>query len=277
MSTKNIDETKITRKDLNKVYWRLQIFGLGLTVNSTTAQAIGYLTAIGPALKRLYRNEPKEVRVAAMERHLEYFLSQNTATGIILGISIALEETTNEEEKEAVSAVKTGMMGPLAGVGDSVFKLTIQAISGSIGAAYALNGNFLGVVIMFVVYNGINIAIKYMGLIKGYELGTDFVTGGDHGRMMKTIINFSTMVGVIVLGALISSSVRINIGTELIVGETVVSIQALLDGVMPKLLPLLITLGLYQVNKKISRKYLIFLIFGILILGTILFQFGVIA
>lgn len=277
MTTKQFETNKITKKDLNIVFWRLQIFGLGITVNNTTAQAIAFLSAIGPALKRIYQGQSKEQRRIAMKRHLEYFLSQNTATGMILGMSIALEENTSEDEKEAVTAVKTGMMGPLAGIGDSVFKLTIQAIAGSIGAAYALQGNFMGVILMFVIYNGINIAIKYVGLIKGYEKGVELVTSGDHGRMMATIINFATMVGVIVLGALISSSVRITIGTELIVNETVVSIQQLLDGVMPNLLPLLITLGLYQVNRKVPRKYLLFIIFGILILGTLLFKFGVIA
>lgn len=273
--SQNIDRS-ITKRDLQKVFWRLQIFGLGITINSTTAQAIAFLTAMGPALKRIYNGEPKEVRVEAMKRHLEYFLSQNTATGIILGITIALEETTPVNQKEAVVAVKTGMMGPLAGIGDSVFKLTIQAIAGSIGAAYALNGNFIGVILMFVIYNGINIAIKYSGIMLGYQKGMEFVTGGDHAKMMSTIVNFATMVGVIVLGALISSSVRMTIGTQLVVDETIVSIQTLLDGVMPKLLPLLITLGLYKLNKTLPRKYLILVIFGILILGTILYILGVI-
>ena len=276
MTTKNSDERKITRKDLNKVFWRLQIFGLGITINNTTAQAIAFLTAIGPALKRIYRGEPKEKRRLAMKRHLEYFLSQNTATGIILGMAIALEENTAENEKEAVTAVKTGMMGPLAGIGDSVFKLTIQAIAGSIGAAYALQGNFMGVILMFAIYNGVNIAIKYLGLIKGYETGAYLVTSGDHGKMMAKIINFATMVGVIVLGALISSSVKITVATELVVNETVVKIQQLLDGIMPNLLPLILTIALFQINRKIARKYLIFIIFGILIAGTILFIVGMI-
>jgi len=267
---------KITRKDLNKVYWRLQIFGLGLAINSTTAQAISFATALSPVLKKLYKNEPKEVRVAAMQRHLEYFLSQNTATGMILGITAAIEETTTVDQKEGVVAVKAGMMGPLAGIGDSVFKLTIQAIAGSIGAVYALNGNALGPVLMFVIYNAINIAIKYYGIVLGYEKGMEFITSGEQAKVMKNIINLSTMVGVVVLGALISSSVRITIGTELIVNETIVNVQALLDGAMPKLLPLLITVGLYQVNKKLPRKYLIFLILGLLVLGTILFLLGVI-
>ena len=176
-----------------------------------------------------YKDAPKEERVAAMQRHMEYFLSQNTATGMILGITAAVEESTDEDDKEAVVAIKTGMMGPLAGIGDSVFKLTIQAIAGSLGAAYAIQGNIIGPVIMFVIYNAINIAIKYYGVIMGYEKGVEFIYSGEQAKVMQTIINVATMVGVLVLGALIGNNVKINIGTEIIVGETIVNIQQLLD------------------------------------------------
>ena len=90
---------------------------------------------------------------------------------MILGITAALEESTTEDEKEAVVAVKAGMMGPLAGIGDSVFKITIQAIAGSVGAAYALQGNIIGPILMFVIYN----AIKYS--LQGTTQGNG-LTGG---------------------------------------------------------------------------------------------------
>ena len=268
-------KNKITKKDLNKSFWRLQIFGLGLTVNNLSAQAIGFATAISPILEKLYKDRPQEEKVNAMERHLTYFLSQNTATGMILGITAALEETTDEDEKEAVIATKSGMMGPLAGIGDSVFKITIQAIAGSIGAAYALDGNILGPILMFVIYNGINIFIKYKGVMLGYEKGLDFITSGDQAKAIEKIINMATAVGVIVLGALIGSFVNINIGTELVVGDTVVVIQELLDNVMPNLLPLLFTVFLYKLHDKIPRKHLITIIFTVLIIGTILASIGV--
>lgn len=267
--------TKITKKDLNKVFWRLQIFGLGITITSSTAQAIGFMTSIGPVLKKLYKDAPKSERVAAMQRHLQYFLSQNTATGLILGMTSAVEETTTEDEKDAVVAIKAGMMGPLAGIGDSVFKLTIQAISGSIGAAYALQGNVLGALLMLIIYNGINISIKYYGLILGYEKGVEYIQSGEQAKVMQTIINISTMVGVMVIGALIGNNVVANVGSEIVVGDTVVKVQDLLDGIIPKLLPLLFTVALYRINMKMSRKYLIFLIFGILIVGTILAYYNI--
>ncbi|MGL5898539.1 MAG: PTS system mannose/fructose/sorbose family transporter subunit IID [Lactobacillaceae bacterium] len=266
---------KITRSDLNKIYWRLQIFGLGLTATNDNMQAIGFLTAITPALKRLYAKADVKTRVKAMQRHLAMFLSQNTATGMILGITTAIEETTNEDEKEAVVAVKAGMMGPLAGIGDSVFKITIQAIAGSIGAAYALKGNFLGPILMFLIYNAINIFIKYYGVIAGYEKGIQYIQSGEQAKVLQKIINIATMVGVIVLGSLIAQYVKINVGTAIKAGKSVIKVQKLLDNIMPKLLPLLFTIFLYKLQDVMPRKYMIWLIFGILAIGTVFAVAGI--
>ena len=271
--TKN--SKKITRKDLNKVFWRLQIWGLNVTMTLVLTQGIGFLNAMVPIIRRLY-GDNKELRIEAMKRHLTYFLSQITATGMILGITAAVEETTSEDEKEAVVAIKAGMMGPLAGIGDSVFKITIQAIAGSIGAAYALQGNVLGPILMFVIYNGINIVVKYYGIIFGYEKGTEFIKSGNQKKVMQKIINISTAIGVMVIGALIAQYVKINVGTVIYTKGTKIVIQKLLDGVMPKLLPLLFTLGLYKLHSYLPRKYLTWLIFAILILGTVLAVMGII-
>ncbi len=273
VETKN--SKKITRKDLNKVFWRLQIWGLNVTSTLVLTQAIGFLNAMVPIIRRLY-GDNKELRIEAMKRHLTYFLSQITATGMILGITAAVEETTSEDEKEAVVAIKAGMMGPLAGIGDSVFKITIQAIAGSIGAAYALQGNVLGPILMFVIYNGINIVVKYYGVIFGYEKGTEFIKSGNQKKVMQKIINISTAIGVMVIGALIAQYVKINVGTVIYTKGTKIVIQKLLDGVMPKLLPLLFTLGLYKLHSYLPRKYLTWLIFAILILGTVLAVMGII-
>lgn len=161
----------LSKRDIRKMFWRLQLFGLGLTATQSGYQAIAFMTAVAPVLEKLYKDADKETRKRAMQRHLTMFLSQNTATGMILGITAALEESTTEDEKEAVVAVKAGMMGPLAGIGDSVFKITIQAIAGSVGAAYALQGNIIGPILMFVIYN----AIKYS--LQGTTQGNG-LTGG---------------------------------------------------------------------------------------------------
>lgn len=66
---------------------------------------------------------------------------------------------------------------------------------------------------MFVIYNGINIVVKYYGIIFGYEKGTEFIKSGNQKKVMQKIINISTAIGVMVIGALIAQYVKINVGT----------------------------------------------------------------
>lgn len=138
---------KVTKSDLNKVFWRMQL--LNVTNNFQSMQAIGFLSSFAPVLERLYSDKPKELKVKAMKRHLEFFNSHVNADALILGITAAIEETTEEDQKETVTGIKTGLMGPLAGIGDSILKFTWLPICGSIGAALALNGSVLGPILMF--------------------------------------------------------------------------------------------------------------------------------
>ncbi|MDN6842904.1 MAG: PTS system mannose/fructose/sorbose family transporter subunit IID, partial [Staphylococcus equorum] len=127
------EEMKITKHDLNRVFWRMQL--LNVTNNFQSLQAIGFLSSFIPVLERLYEDQPKELKTNAMKRHLEFFNSHVNSDALILGIAAAIEETTDEEEKQTVTDVKTGMMGPLAGIGDSILKFTWLPICGSIGAS----------------------------------------------------------------------------------------------------------------------------------------------
>ena len=166
-----MENNKITKSDLNRVFFNLQF--LNLTNNYESMQAIGFLTSIAPVLKRLYKDKPKEQRVEAIKRHLKFFNSHVNADALILGVTAALEESTTEEEKDTVVSMKTGLMGPLAGIGDSVLKFTWLPICGSIGAALALNGSVIGPILMFILYNIVNIATRYYGIHWGYQKGLD--------------------------------------------------------------------------------------------------------
>lgn len=140
---------KITKKDLDRVFWRMQV--LNVTNNFESMQAIGFLSSFVPVLERLYKDRPKEEKVEAMKRHLKFFNSHVNSDALILGVAAAIEENTDEDEKDVVTSVKTGLMGPLASIGDSVLKFTLLPICGSIGAALALNGSVLGPILMFLL------------------------------------------------------------------------------------------------------------------------------
>lgn len=267
----NKNENKITKKDLNRVFWRMQL--LNVTNNFESMQAIGFLSSFVPVLERLYKNKPKEEKVEAMKRHLKFFNSHVNSDALILGISAAMEETTAEEEKDSVTGVKVGLMGPLAGIGDSILKFTWLPICGSIGAAMALNGSILGPILMFLLYNIVNIATKYYGIHYGYSKGIDLINSGNN--ILQRISNMANVVGLMVIGALISSVVNIKLLTSITAGENVISIQEMMDSVMPNFLGLLAAIIVYQILKKTKGKHAALLIIAIMVISILLVAVGI--
>ncbi|MFS7402073.1 PTS system mannose/fructose/sorbose family transporter subunit IID [Carnobacterium maltaromaticum] len=258
----------LTKKDLNRVFWRMQV--LNITNNFESMQAIGFLSSFTPVLERLYADRPEEERINAMERHLQFFNSHVNADALILGITAAIEETTTEDEKETVVSIKTGLMGPLAGIGDSLLKFTWLPICGSIGASLALTGNLMGPVLMFVLYNVVNVASKYYGIHWGYKKGLEVINSETGTDIMQRVSNMANVVGLMVIGSLIASVVKVNLVAEFSAGENTILLQEMLDKVMPGLLSLLVTLGVYQLLKKTQGKHAALIILAIMTLSIAL-------
>lgn len=264
--------TKITKSDLNKVFWRMQL--LNVTNNYESMQAIGFLSSFIPVLKRLYGDKSREQKAEAMKRHLKFFNSHVNSDALILGIAAAVEETTNEDEKDTVTAIKTGLMGPLAGIGDSILKFTWLPICGSIGASLALNGSILGPILMFLLYNVVNITSKYYGIHWGYSKGLDMINGTGT-NILQRLSNIANVVGLMVVGALIASVVKINVAATMTAGDNVIEFQEMFDKVMPGLFSLLVTVIVYRILKKTDGKHAALLIVGIMVVSIILTMLGI--
>ena len=165
---------KISNSTLNKVLLRTQ--GCQFAHNYERMQSLSLTYCFAPVLEELYKDAPKEERVNAMKRHLEYFNTHPLAIPFILGITAALEETTDEDQKDTVVGIKTSLMGPFAGLGDSLLNLTWFPIAGSIGASMCVdNGSIVGPLVMFLLINLLYWPLKYFGLHKGYEMGMELV------------------------------------------------------------------------------------------------------
>lgn len=265
-------KTKITSKDLNEIFWRMQL--MNVTNNFQSMQAIGFLSSFVPVLERLYSDQPQELRAKAMKRHLEFFNSHVNSDALILGIAAAVEESTTEDQKETVTSIKTGLMGPLAGIGDSVLKFTWLPICGSIGASLALNGSVLGPILMFVLYNTVNIATKYYGIHLGYSKGMEMINGTGT-NILQRISTIANVVGLMVIGALTASVVKINIVAKMTAGENTIKFQEMFDKVMPGLFSLIVTFIVYKILKKTNGKHAPLLILGIMVFSIILTMLGV--
>ncbi|MBC8837788.1 PTS system mannose/fructose/sorbose family transporter subunit IID, partial [Escherichia coli] len=95
--------------------------------------------------------------------------------GLILGMDMAIEEREKKASKEVVTGLKTGLMGPFAGVGDTIFGVILPTIFGSIAAYMGLQGNVTGVVI-WVLVNILVVGARFTLLPLGYKQGAKLVT-----------------------------------------------------------------------------------------------------
>lgn len=270
---------KITKKTLNKVLWRTQTTQFGH--NYERMQSLSLTYDLKPVLKALYDDAPMEQRVHAMQRHLEYFNTHPIAIPFILGITAALEESTDEDHKDAVVAIKTGLMGPFAGLGDSMLNLTWFPIAGSIGASMCVEtGSIIGPIIMFLMINLLYWPLKYYGLHYGYSKGVALLNskGGIGGlRIFDRLANFANVLGIVVVGGLIPTTVKVSTGLQITSGEGIIAIQEQIDKILPCLLPVLLTVACYFLIKKSNGKNTVWVILGLLVACIALSYFGILA
>lgn len=252
----------ITKKDLKKVYWR-SFFEMA-SINYERFQALGYLFAIAPVLKKLYPE--KEALSEAMQRHMEMYNSHPWMINPILGATIALEEknAAGEDTSAAINNIKVGLMGPFAGIGDSLFWGTIRPILAGLGAAMALQGNLLGPVIFLILWNIINFGFRYYSQMYGYETGIRILKNMKESNIVQKNSEGASVLGLMVLGVLVAS--WINVKTPLMFGaaESQMALQDILDSIVPSLLPLVTTLTIVKLlRKKITPNKLIVGIFAV--------------
>ena len=101
-------------------------------------------------------------------------------------------------------------MGPLAGVGDPLFWGTARPVLAALGASLAIQGNILGPIIFFFGLNLIRFATRWYGFRVGYEKGVQIV-GEVSGNTLKRLTQMASIMGLFVMGALVSKWTSINI------------------------------------------------------------------
>ena len=132
---------KLTKEDFKQINRRsLFIFQLGW--NYERMQGSGYLYTILPQLRKIYGDDTPELK-EVMKTHTQFFNTSNFFNTIITGIDLAIEEKEGIAGKQTVSGLKTGLMGPFAAIGDSIFAALIPTIFGALAANMAINGTQL--------------------------------------------------------------------------------------------------------------------------------------
>ena len=169
---KNTNENKIiTKKELRKS-WFIWYLGAEVSNSYERLQSLIFCASMIPVLKKLYTT--KETLSEALKRHLSFFNTEGIAGSIVQGITIAMEEqraVSNDSSQDTmITSIKTGLMGPVAGIGDSIVWAAIMPITIALFLPFAIQGSSLGAIMPIILYTGISMFIGYFLCVRGYTL-----------------------------------------------------------------------------------------------------------
>ena len=213
----------ITEKELKQVFFGA--ISMEHTWNYERMMNDGYLYAMLPALKKIYP-DPEDFKEAC-KRHLEFFNTTPHVITLPLGISVAMEEKRAQDmenfDTASISNVKTAIMGPLAGIGDSFFWGTLRILATGVGTSLALQGNILGPILFLLIFNVPAFVMRYLLVFAGYKFGSDFITSAEESGVMDLISKAASILGLTVAGAMTAEMVYLTVPVAIGSGESVIN------------------------------------------------------
>lgn len=261
---------RLGKRDLRWIFWRSML--LEANFNFETWQNTGFAFALLPVLKKFYST--KESMAAALQRHLQLFNTSTYGCTLILGLTAAMEEQNSRDAEfnaESINSVKLGLMGPLAGVFDSLFWGTLKVIAAGVGTSLALKGNVLGVILFILLFNVPHLLLRYQLTLIGYKAGTRFLMKLSKNNVMDRLKDGAAILGLMVVGAM--PATLMNIHTPLSLGEGA-ELQGVLDQIVPALIPLGLTfLTYYFIRRGFKTTILLLGLLALGFLGSILHVF----
>ncbi|MBM6775043.1 PTS system mannose/fructose/sorbose family transporter subunit IID [Olsenella profusa] len=265
-------ERKVSKKALAKSF-RNWYYGNLTCFSQEHMQTFGYLVSMLPIVEDLYDN--KEDQTKALQTYSAFFNTEPQIGTMIVGVTVGLEEARangQPVDDDTINGIRAGLMGPLAGIGDSLIVGTLIPILLGIAMGLSQGGSVLGPIFYIVVWN----LLAYFGMrlayYRGYKLGGDAVEAlvGPNAQALREAI---VMVGTIVIGAVDATWVSISTALTLPGGGT---LQGTLDGIYPKLLPLIFTIFCWwlMAKKKVSPIITMLILLVIAFLGALCGFFG---
>lgn len=231
---------KLDKRTLNKMVW-LSCF-LQASFNYERMQACGWLWSILPGLQKIHTN--KEDLKASMAHNLDFFNTHPFLVTFVMGIVLSLEQ--NKTETRTIRSVRISAAGPLGGIGDALFWMTLVPVTTGLTASLAMRGNILGAILFLAIFNICQFVVRWWLMHWSYDLGTKAVSKLTANA--REFTRAASILGVFVVGGLIANYG--NTTLRIFVGNPPINIQGLLDGILPKLLPLIITLSIYALIRK---------------------------
>ena len=236
-----VSRKKLTKQDITKM-------GLYSIIeqscfNFERMQAAGFTLSMVPCFEKIYGDQKDEI-AKAMVNNMDFINTEPHMATFLQGLVLSLEEAG--EDRELIKNLKTGLFGPLAGLGDAIFWFTLLPISAAISCSISQQGSILGPLLYMAIWFVAAISRIWFGQI-GYSLGVGAISKIRENA--NAITKAAGILGVMVVGGLIPSYIKLAFSSELKLWK-VVSVQGIFDSILPNLLPLGFVFLLYYLLKK---------------------------
>ncbi len=262
---------KISKQALKKSF-RNWYYGHLTCFSQEHMQTFGYLCSMLPIIEELY--DTKEEQKEALETYTAFFNTEPQLGTVVVGITAGLEEAKangDDIDGEMINGIRAGLMGPVAGIGDSLVVGTLIPILLGIALGLSTNGSPLGAIFYIVVWNlVITLGMRFL-YYKGYELGgkaVEIIVGEKANAIRESVI----MLGTIVIGAVAASWISVTTSFKMFNSEggVIIDLQTVCDGIFPKLLPLLTVIFCWFLmsKKKMSPTKVMLILVVIAFIGV---------
>lgn len=231
-------EKKLSKKALSRSFHNWY-YGHLTCFSQEHMQTFGYLCSMLPLVEELYDDEDQ--KATAMNTYTAFFNTEPQLGTVIVGMTAGLEEArangADDVDEETINGLRAGLMGPIAGIGDSLVVGTVIPILLGIALGMSTGGSPLGAIFYIIVWN----LFAYFGMkflyYKGYHLGAkavEFLIGAQGEAIRESV----SVLGGIVIGAVSATWVKVETSLQLVndAGEPYLVLQDQLDSVFPGLL-----------------------------------------
>ena len=265
-----VEEKKtLSKKAIRKAYLDWMFFNLSVQ-NFERMEGPAIVKMLADVREEIYPND-KEAQKEMLERHTIFFNTEPNLGSIVPGIVLCMEYEMaqgGDVQPEFINSIKTALMGPFAGIGDSLLPGTLCPILLSIALGMCENGEIIGPIFYIISFLAIMLPLTWFLFSYGVKTGANAAELVLSGGIKDKVTKAAETVGLIVIGAVTASYTHVNIGLVYTSGDLSIDIAAILDSLMPGLSVLLMSFLAYvlMVKRKwsINKMMAFFLIVAVL-------------
>ena len=266
------NKKKISKKTLNKSF-NLWFWGALTCFSQEHMQTFGYLSSMLPIMKELYPD--KKEQQEKIHAYTAFFNTNPMLGSVIIGTTASMEEARANGkgiDGETINDMRAGLMGPIAGIGDSLIDGTLIPILLGIALGMSQNGSPVGAIFYIIVWD----LIAYFGqrflYFRGYKLG-DKAVSILVGKQGKAIRHAISIIGGMVVGGVLASWVNVTTSLQLkdSTGKVFLNLQKQLDSIYPGLLTVIVTLLCWWLMAKrhVSAIWTMIILIGVALVGVL--------